>query len=405
MPSFRTSRSLPYSPLHFLSALGAGGLSVSFFMYLLWLTPHPGDAIPSFASLSAAWQTGDMLVQTALLVGVTGIALFAALHIWLVIWNILRFRAFSTSDAMEKLLKSNSETQLMALPLTLAMSINVGFILGAVFVPGLWDVREMLFPLALIGFAGAGFWAARLFLRFISRVFAEGSFDCAHNNSFAQLLSAFTFAMVGVGFSAAAAISHIKPVVAIGFVGAVLFLCAAGLLALVGFILGFRAMLENGAAAESSPTLWIGIPILTVSGIAIYRLKMALAHSFATPVTHGEIFSFLLVIVSLQVVLAAFGWAVMRRLGYFERWVSGDEASAGSYALICPGVAMAVSGHFLLHAGIMKIDLVSMGSLAHLMLLLPLVVLQAVTITTFFTVNRKVLPATQLPALALHPAE
>ena len=43
------------------------------------------------------------------------------------------------------------ESQLMALPLALAMSVNVAFVAGAVFVPGLWGVREMLFPLALGG--------------------------------------------------------------------------------------------------------------------------------------------------------------------------------------------------------------------------------------------------------------
>jgi hypothetical protein len=29
-----------YSPLYFLSALGAGGAVVTFFMYLMFMTPH-----------------------------------------------------------------------------------------------------------------------------------------------------------------------------------------------------------------------------------------------------------------------------------------------------------------------------------------------------------------------------
>lgn len=41
-----------YGPMHFLGALGAGGLAVSFFMYLMWLTPHEGSPIPTFASLT-----------------------------------------------------------------------------------------------------------------------------------------------------------------------------------------------------------------------------------------------------------------------------------------------------------------------------------------------------------------
>jgi len=30
-----------YHPLYFLAALGAGGLTVSFFLYFLFLVPHP----------------------------------------------------------------------------------------------------------------------------------------------------------------------------------------------------------------------------------------------------------------------------------------------------------------------------------------------------------------------------
>ena len=37
-----------YSPLYFLSALGAGGLSVSFFMYLMFLVPHKGVPLATF---------------------------------------------------------------------------------------------------------------------------------------------------------------------------------------------------------------------------------------------------------------------------------------------------------------------------------------------------------------------
>ena len=32
------------------------------------------------------------------------------------------------------------------MPLALAMSVNVGFIIGLTFVPGLWNIVEYLFP-------------------------------------------------------------------------------------------------------------------------------------------------------------------------------------------------------------------------------------------------------------------
>ncbi|MDP0947329.1 hypothetical protein, partial [Klebsiella pneumoniae] len=41
----------PWHPSYWLAALGAGGLSVSFFMYLMWLVPHPGFPMPTWQHL------------------------------------------------------------------------------------------------------------------------------------------------------------------------------------------------------------------------------------------------------------------------------------------------------------------------------------------------------------------
>ena len=37
-----------YSPLYFLAALGNGGLAVSFFIYLMFMLPHPHTPIPTW---------------------------------------------------------------------------------------------------------------------------------------------------------------------------------------------------------------------------------------------------------------------------------------------------------------------------------------------------------------------
>jgi len=380
-----------YNPLYFLASVGAGGLAVSFFMYLMWLTPHKGSPIPSFASFAAAWGQGDPLIQALIVVGLTGVATFAVLHVRLLAWNLKQFAAWKRTPAYAALKTSNGETQLMAMPLTLAMTVNVAFIVGALFVPGLWEAREGLFPLAVAAFAAIGVWAMRLFLDFFARVLTKGGFDCAKNNSLGQMLSVFAFSMVGVGFSASAAMSHVKPVVVVAYLGAVLFVAAAIVMGLIQLVLGFRAMMEHAANEETTPTLWIVIPILTVVGIAIYRLKMSLAHNFATPVSDGEAFAFLAIIVALQVFFGLLGWAVMRRAGYFEKWVTGPARSAGSYALICPGVALFVSGNFLLNVGLVRLGVVEPLSVAHAALYVPLVALQALTVWLFFKLNGKLL--------------
>ena len=378
-----------YSPLQFLGSLGAGGLVVSFFMYLMWMTPHKGQPIPSFASIAATWQTASIPMMVTIAVAMAGIAVFAALHLHLLAWNISRYRAWSSSQEASALAKGNAESQLMAIPLTLAMTVNAMFIVGAVFVPGLWEMAEVLFPLALIAFAAVGVYATRIFLRFFTRVVTEGGFECSRNNSLAQMLPAFAFAMVGVGFSASAAMSHNAALSATAWIGASVFTVAAILLGLIALVMGFRAMMEHTVAEETAPTLWIVIPIVTVVGISLYRLNMALAHNFGAEWHPASVFGFLVTLFSIQLLYAALGYAVLRKQGYFARYVSGTERSPGSWALICPGVALFVFANFVINAGLVKIGVLAKFSVSYLALYAPLVVLQIVTVVIFFKLYMK----------------
>lgn len=380
-----------FSPLYFLSSLGAGGLAISFFMYLMWMTPRPGQPIPSFASLVAAFQDGGLATQALIAVSLAAILYFAVTHLRLLVWNLRQYRAWRRTDAFAAFVRTNAESQLMAVPLTLAMSVNVLFILGAVFVPGLWEIAEYLFPAALLAFAAIGVYALRIFLGFFSRVLTEGGFSCAKNNSLGQMLSVFALAMVGVGFSASAAMSHNPVTSAIAFMGSALFVVAAVTLGAIMLVLGIRAMMEHKADKETTPTLWIVIPFTTVVGIAVYRLNMALMHNFGVDWAPGSIFAYLTVLLALQLVFGLLGYAVMKRFGYFEHYVAGEGRSPGSFALICPGVALFVFANFFINPGLVGVGLVEQFSAVYFALYLPLVVLQIKTIQVYWRLNGKLL--------------
>ncbi len=380
-----------YSPLLFLNSLGAGGLAISFYMYLMWMTPHPGSPIPSFASNLAALHSGDFLTQSIAFVALCGILIFAVTHVALLGWNVRRTRAWKKTVSYENLRKSNGETQLMALPLTYAMTVNVAFIVGAVFIPNVWENREFFFPLALAALAAIGYIGLKTYLDFLARVLTEGGFDCAKNNSLGQMISVFAFAMIGVGFSAVAAMSHEKIFMALGFLGAAFFVAVAAALGLIKLVLGFRAMMEYKADAETTPTLLVVIPILTVLGIAVYRLKMCLAHNFGGVAAPADLAVFFVAIFCLQIFFGLLGWLVMKRAKYIERWVNGPERSTGVYALICPGVALFVLGNFVVSAGLAKIGLVEPMSALYALLYAPLVYLQYATVRLFFKLNKKML--------------
>ncbi len=380
-----------YSPLYFLAALGAGGTVVTFFMYLVFMTPHKGVPIPNFETLTAFINSSEWWIAALTIIAMIAIALFSLLHFRLLFWNIKEHQLFKKTAAYQKLVTSNAEVQLMAIPLTLAMTINILFIAGALFVPNLWSVVEYLFPFALVAFAVAGYYTVRIFLDYATRVLSQGDFDTSSNNNLSQMIGVFAFSMVGVGFSASAAMSHNQLTSGIAMILAILFTTIAVIFAVIKMVIGFNSMLEHGANKETSVSLWIMIPIMTLLGITIYRISMGMHHNFGTHVDKISHLTWFSLIVSVQLIFASIGYMVMKRMGYFESFVKGADKSPASYALVCPGVAGTVMGFFFLHKGLVSVGILSQFSAVYLLLLIPLVLLQFTTIRVMFKLNKKLI--------------
>lgn len=377
-----------YSPMYFLSALGAGGLSVSFFMYLMFLVPHPKVPLATFDFVYAAILKGNWLSYVSI-IAVMFILLFGFLHFKLLIWNIKQYQLFKHTEKFTKLKESNAEVSLMTLPLTFAMTINVLFVFGALFVPGLWSIVEYLFPLSLIAFSIVGYFAVKIFLEYFSRILRTGNIDCTENNNLSQLISIFAFAMIGVGFGAPGAMSHYLIINAIGMFASIFFISIAVLLIFIKLILGFKNMFEHGIGEEASPSLWIMIPILTIIGIAFIRIHFGLDHHFDQPLAKATLLMLTSTVLSLQIIFGLLGYRVMKDLGYFKEYIAGDKKSPVSFALICPGVAIVVFGIFFINFGLMTNGVVIKYSLPYFLLMLPLVFIQFKTIMVFFKLKKK----------------
>ncbi len=355
-----------WSPLYFLASLGAGGLAVTFFMFLMFWIPHPDQPVPVFEDVLSTFLGGSLLLKAAIVIAVIGIAGFTFLNIKMLIWNLVHFAEFRESDAFTKLTNSNGETQLLAMPLALAMSVNAGFILGLVFVPRLWSVVEYLFPLAMIAFALIAFLAFRQIGSFLGRVLSEGGvFDVTANNSFAQLLPAFALSMIAVGMAAPAAMSTVPLTVGVSMILSIMLGTIAALYASVAAILAFNSMLHHGTAKESAPTLMVVVPILTVLGIMTMRQEHGLHTTFDV---HGGVADNLLLtttILAIQTVFVALGFLVLRRQKYADTYLRGQSNSAGAYALVCPGVALSVMLHFWINKGLVGADLLAKFGVAY----------------------------------------
>ncbi len=380
-----------YSPLYFLAALGAGGLAVSFFLYPMFLIKHPDTPMVTFNHL---WPllTGDNPWLSALLaLDLLVILFFAVMHFRLLAWNLREYALFKQSEAYAKLMSSNAEISLMAIPLTLAMSINVMFVLGALFVPNLWSVVEWLFPGAILGFLAIGVYAMRILVTYFARVLTEGGVDFASNNSLAPMIAIFALAMIAVGLAAPAAMSKAQAVQVISIVLSLFFFSAAALLAVIKLVLGFKAMMEHGISEAASPSLWILIPILTLLGITWIRLSHGLHHGLDAHSSPSSLFVLTTFVLSTQILFGLIGWAVMQRLGYFRDYVRGDKGNAGTFALICPGVAFFVFGLFFITVGLVQTGVVTPLSPLYFVLMVPFALVQLKTVLVMLRLKRNIL--------------
>lgn len=378
-----------WAPQYFLSSVGAGGLAVSFFLWLYMWVPHPGQQVPVFEDLARAWGTGNTLQQALIATALIAIAGLAFLNVKLLVWNLGRFTEFRRSPAYEKLRLTNGESQLATLPLAIAMTINVGFILGMVFVPGLWSVVEYLFPLAMAAFLATGILALKQLGRFYGRIFGKGGFDWAGNNSFAQVMPAFALGMVGVGLAASAALSANPVTSGTAIVLAIVFLVISALIATGAVLLGLASMLQHGTSAEAAPSLTIIVPLMTVLGILVLRVTHGLGEHFGAHAAPGDYVWMLSAFLGIQIAFLLFGAAVLRTQGYFGRFVTGPEASPGSYGLVCPGVAFAVMMQFFINKGLVGAGLIEKFDATYWALSVVSVAAQLVAVWIVLLLQRK----------------
>lgn len=378
-----------FNPMCFLSSLGSGGLSVSFFMYLMFLVPHKDTPMATFNHIYPELIKLNWL-SIVIVFSLVFIIVFAFFHFKLLIWNIKQFNLYKKSDSYKELLNSNAEITLMTIPLTLAMTINVCFVLGAVFVPNLWFIVEYMFPFALLGFIIAGYYALKIIFNYFSRILINGDFDFTKNNNLSQMISIFSLSMISVGFAAPGAMSHNIIINAIGIFGALFFAAFAILLVIIKITMGFKNMFEQGISLEASPSLWILLPILTLLGIMMIRVSFGLDHNFNSPIDKSSLFTLTTSILSLQIIFGILGYKVMKANGYFDKYIYSEEnRSSISFALICPGVAFFVFGMFFLNFGLSFNDVIPKYSITFLILMLPFIYIQFKTAKVFFILKSK----------------
>lgn len=377
---------VPFSPMHGLAALGAGGLAVSFFVWLLFLTPHAGIPVPTFESLARASTLPGMstwIVSVKVVIAVLLVTHFALLFWW------LRAPSQLAEDKRQALYAGEASVTQMITPLVLAMSVNAGFVGGLVFVPGLWAVKEALFPFALLAFFALFVLAITRWLRHNIRARAQGF--TYQGKGLLELLSTFALAMITVGFSASAAMSSTPLIYSAGIALAIL----SGIVTLASALTVVRARLSTINAETILPgstgSLLMAVPITTVLGIAVYRLLMAGNHHFGLGASSTTIALVLGFLFSFQLLVFIVGVPVIHRSGGFKELLRTNPNGA-SLSLVCPGVGLFVLGMFFVTKGLAEPGFISAFIATTLYTLLGVV--QALTLTLFIYLLMSAMPRT-----------
>jgi len=203
------------------------------------------------------------------------------------------------------------------------------------------------------------------------------------------MISIFALSMIAVGFAAPGAMSHNIVINAIGIFFAIFFASVSILLIVLKLILGFKNMFEHGVTVETAPSLWIMIPILALLGITFIRLNFGLEHNLNAISDKSSLFVLTSTILSLQIVFGILGLVIMKKLGYFEKFIKSNEKSALSFALICPGVAFFVFGMFFINLGLTYNEIITKYSVVYYLLMVPFIYVQIKTIVLFFRLYKK----------------
>ncbi len=377
-----------FNPLIFLKSLWAGWLAVSFFMYLMFMTKHDWP-VPTFETLKIYFMESNLIFMILIFLAAIWILFFLYHHLKTLIVQFLIYKKFRKTKEFEKLKNTNNEISLMSIPLTLAMTMNVLFVVSLVFIPWLWGVIEYIFPIALIFFALIGFLGLKIYGQYFARIMTKWNFVTAENNNLWQMIAAFAFAMIGVWFAWPAAMSNNPTTTIIAMALSIFFLTITFILVLIKLLVGFKEMFKKWINTEWSPSLWIMIPILTLFGISLVRHRHGLSHWFEMELSNMSNFVMVTIILSAQIIFGWLWYRVMRMNHYFKDFVKGAKKSVWSYALICPGVALFVFWMFFIHKGFVMTGIVEKFGLVYFLMLAPIIYVQFITIKTLFRLNKK----------------
>jgi len=330
-----------FTPLQFLSALGAGGTSVAFFAFLQYLV-HIGPGLVSMSEIhsSVAFATHPIFF----LIMEFGMAIFAIIHIILSIQLIAKLIPwFKTEEYREMRYNPLTNSTLVTPIISLAMTMNV--FLASVryyFQSAVDNLQTMMLP-GLI--AWIIIWVVLMVVEIglLKTSFIKG-FD-VNKIHFGWLLHPFAIAMVTVTGSGIAAMAKDKSVADTAF----FLLLISGTMGLFLLSVKVVAIFKSHFSADGLPdkqflpSFLIVVPNITLFAITFFRIGHYLEHHYGA---HLHIYFMILMVTAFAFETWYMMFGLTMLYDYFKKYFN-TEFHVSQWGLVCPFVAYTVLSAFV----------------------------------------------------------
>jgi len=328
-----------HNPLTFLAALGAGGISVSPFVYFQYIFPH-GKGLVTVSEL----LNNPEISRFALLAGAGIMVVFALLHLVLTFKLMTDFFKWKkTNEYSDYISNPQKNTTIMAMFTSLAMTFNVFIGVIRFFTPALQENFQALMLPALIAWSILWILVMRTEITLLKTAF-EKDFDIT-KISFGWLMQPFALGMVTVSGTGIAAMAHAPNIANIAAFMSLISGSMGIFLFFVKLMSIFRSHFTSKGIPERQflPSFLIVVPITTIYAISFFRMGHYFHHQFGF---HSVAFSTLSVAIpfAFQTWYMIFGLSMLK--SYFKKDFFRKEYYVTLWAFICPFVGYAVLGIF-----------------------------------------------------------
>lgn len=331
----------PFSPLIFLSSLGAGGISIIPFAFMQYTTEHGSGLIQradiKHNALSGLYLLSQYGLETIMLV-------FIALHLLLTIAHVKGLWQFLHSNRLVAVVKNPlASPTLMAPFISIVMTMNV--VIGPLryFTPWLADNLQLVMLPALLFWSLIYVALLGTVMYLLQHAFVQ-KFDTSQI-SFSWLLHPFAIGMLTVTGMGFAALSN-APMIAntAAFMSLVSGSMGIFLLVITTIII-FQNFFSGAGLGDKKtlPSILIIIPNITLYAISAFRFGHYLEHQ------HGaHLDSYFAIVTGISFAIETwyflFGLLLLKK--YFQKDYFNQEYYVTQWGLICPIVAYSVLASF-----------------------------------------------------------